>query len=262
MSVQQLSLRAKERVDTRDPVAQRILTVLEACAANRRPVTITQIVERTGLAKSTVHRMCWKLAEIGLLEHADDGFLIGTKLVTLASANPAVSEIRTAAMPYLLELQGIAGASNLAVLSGRKALIVDGLYDRKFHMTPRTGYALPLHLTAVGKAMMAAMSPVEREALLAGPLAAATSRSIVHPDILRRHLATIAERGFAVAQEEFQPGMVCVAAAFPAREGLLAAIGCVGVATNRGVLNATGQVVDAAAKLRRHFAVGITRPVF
>ena len=166
-------------------------------------------------------------------------------------------------MPFLLDIQGIAGASNLAVLSGEKALIVDGLYDRKFHMKPRTGYALPLHLTAVGKAMMAAMPPVEQEALLAGPLAAATSRSIVHPDILRRHLATIAERGFAVAQEEFQPGMVCVAAAFPAREGLLAAIGCVGLATNRSVLNATSQVVDAAAKLRRHFvSTSPTRLVF
>lgn len=259
MSVQQVSVPAKERVDTRDPVAQRILAVLEACAANRRPVTITQIVQRTGLAKSTVHRMCWKLAEIGLLEHADDGFLIGTKLVTLASANPAVSEIRTVAMPYLLDLQSIAGASNLAVLSGGRALIVDGLYDRKFYMTPRTGYALPLHLTAVGKAMMAAMPSIERESLLARPLAAATSRSIVHPDILRRHLATVAERGYAVAQEEFQPGMVCVAAAFPAREGLLGAIGCVGVATNRGVLNATSQIVEAATKLRRHFASAPSR---
>ena len=242
------------RVGTRDPVAQRILAVLEACAASRRPVTVTQIMGRTGLAKTTVHRMCWKLASLGLLEHADEGFLIGTKLVALANANAAVREIRTAAMPHLVELQAFTGASTLTILADGKALVVDGLYSKSFQLTPRTGCALPLHLTAAGKAILAGLDPAEREGLLQGPLMAATPRSIVHPEMLERHLARIADRGVSVALEELQSGLIGVASAFRTPGGLHAAIGSVGLATNRAVLNSTRQVAAAAAQLRRVLA--------
>jgi IclR helix-turn-helix domain len=93
-------------LQARDPVAQRILLVLEACAALKRPLTMMELVNATGLAKTTVHRMCWKLVDLGLLERSEEGFAIGTKVFALANANPVINEIRVAAMPYLLELQG------------------------------------------------------------------------------------------------------------------------------------------------------------
>lgn len=241
-------------MDTRDPVARRILTVLEACAANRRPATITELVEKTGLAKSTVHRMCWKLQELGMLDYSDDGFQIGAKMMALASANPDVANLRRTAMPCLMELQNFAGAANLAIRSGNRALIVDGLYTANYRLTPRTGAALPLHLTAVGKAMLASLDPDDQRQFLArGGLVAATPRSIVHPGRLRRELDGIAERGFAVALEEFKLGTVGVAAAFRVHGGLIAAIGSVGTSSNRAVLGSADRVVAAATQLQRIF---------
>lgn len=242
------------QAETRDPVAQRIMTVLDACAATKRPLTITQLVDATGLAKTTVHRMCWRLVELGLLEHAENGFSIGTKLLALANANPVVTEIRAAAIPYLVELQQVTGASDLAILTGGKALVVDGLFTKNLGGVPLVGVALPLHSCAVGKAILARLDRPRRDQLL-GPesLPAVTSRSIVHPVMIRRHLDRITETGVAVSIEEFQLGMIGVAAAFKVREGTIAAIGCVASSTNRMIMRSTGRVAEAAAQLERLF---------
>lgn len=73
---------------SRDPLAQRIMLILEACAATWKPVTLTELVDSTGLSKSTVHRMSWKLVELGMLQHTEEGFLIGNKMLGLGERKP------------------------------------------------------------------------------------------------------------------------------------------------------------------------------
>lgn len=237
----------------RDPVVQRILAVLEACAAERQPITITQLADATGLAKSTVHRMCWKLEGLGLLEHSAGGFSIGTKMLALGSANPVVNEIRIAAIPHLVELQKLIGASQLAVLSGGQALIVDGLYTKDMRAHTLVGASMPLHCTATGKALLARVPLAQREGLLGtGMLRASTSRTIVNPAMIRRHLDRVASEGYAVSNEEFQLGVVAVAAAFKVKD-TYAAIGCLGSSTDRVVRRTAPRVIEAAAHLQRWF---------
>lgn len=234
----------------RDPIMQRIVSVLEACARTRKPVTVKQLVEATGLAKSTVHRMCWKLEQLGVLDHSQDGFSIGTKLFTLANANPAVTRIRAAAIPRLVELQQLAGASHLAILSGGRALVVDGLYTTSLRAATLIGVGLPLHCTAVGKAMLSALELPDRERLLGrSPLPAATSRSIIQPGLLRSQLDQACVQGFAVSQEEFQPGVISVAAPFRTA-GIVCAVACIGNSTDQRVRRAAPRVVTAARSLQ------------
>lgn len=238
----------------RDPVVQRILAVLEACAAERRPVTITQLTETTGLAKTTVHRMCWKLAGLGMLEHSTDGFSIGKKMLTLGNANPVINDLRIAAVPHLVELQKLAGASQLAILSEGRALIIDGLYTRELRANTLMGAGLPLHSTAVGKAILARLSKQRREELLTTRmLRASTPRTIVNPTMIRRHLDRVIEQGYAVSNEEFQLGVVAVASAFKVREDTYAAIGCLGSSTDRIASRSAAQVSDAAKRLQQVF---------
>jgi DNA-binding IclR family transcriptional regulator len=238
----------------RDPVVQRILAVLEACAAERRPVTITQLAETTGLAKTTVHRMCWKLADLGMLEHSADGFSIGKKMLTLGNANPVINDLRIAAVPHLVELQKLAGASQLAILSEGRALIIDGLYTRELRANTLMGAGLPLHSTAVGKAILARLSKQRREELLTTRmLRASTPRTIVNPTMIRRHLERVIEQGYAVSNEEFQLGVVAVASAFKVREDTYAAIGCLGSSTDRIAPRSAAQVSDAAKRLQEVF---------
>src|ERR1700727_1433162 len=61
-------------------IADRMFAVLEACAASRRPLTLVDLGELTGLPKTTLHRVCWKLVELRVLEHSDSGFELGARL--------------------------------------------------------------------------------------------------------------------------------------------------------------------------------------
>lgn len=244
-----------EPLQTRDPVAQRILLVLEACANQKRPLTMMELVEATALAKTTVHRMCWKLVELGLLEHCADGFSIGTKVFALANASPLISEVRLAAMPYLVELQRVAGASALTILSGGKALAIDGLYPRQPRFVPQIGASLPLHCTSFGKAIAANVDVELRDQLLGpGLLPAFTRRTIVHPVLIRRHLDRVAAEGLAYSYEEFRLGTISVAAAFKVHGGLVGSIGCVGASSNPIIRRSAPQVAAAAAGLQRALA--------
>lgn len=239
-------------LQTRDPVAHRILVVLEACATVKRPMTMMELVNATGLAKTTVHRMCWKLVELGLLERSRDGFSIGTKMFALANANPIIRQVRAAAMPYLLELQQISGASDLAVLTGGKALIIDGLFTQELRLVPLIGVAVPLHCTAVGKAIAASIDRERREVLLGpGMLPAFTRRTIVHPALIRHHLEGVAARGVADSHEEFHLGTAGVASAFKVRGDVTAAIGCVGAWNSAALKRSATQVAAAADSLQR-----------
>ena len=151
-----------------DPsVAQRIVLTLEACAATERSLTLKELVGETRLPKTTLHRTCWKLVELGLLEHSDDGFSIGMKVFALGNSSPVLNAIRVAAVPFLLELQQVThGMSNLAVLHDGKALVIDALYTPQPVLPRLVGGALPLHCTAVGKAIVASLETDERERLL------------------------------------------------------------------------------------------------
>lgn len=243
---------------TREPMAQRIVLTLEACASSKGAMTIMELVKATGLAKTTVHRMCWMLVELGLLEHSSEGFSVGSKMFALAAANPRISELRIAAIPHLLQLQERTGAmTNLAILSDGRALVIDGLFTQvSTNMHRLVGHALPLHCTGVGKAIAAQLDPAERDRLLfsRGPLPRATRNTLVQPGLLRQHLQRIAETGVAVADREFLPGVKSVAAGFRLRGGGAAAIGVVESWNSPTLRNAGVAVVAAAAALQRALA--------
>ena len=217
--------------DARGPsVAERIFLVLEACATSNRTLTLSEFVERTGLPKTTLHRTCWKLVELGALDYVDGGYCIGTKLFALGGLNPCLRRLRAAAMPYLHELcLATGGVSDLAVLSDGQALIIEEVYPPSSRVPRMLGSPLPAHCTAVGKALVAALEPAEREALLGvGPLVPSTWRTLVQPDMLREHLDRIAQTGLAYSYEEWRLGVCGVAAPVLGGGRVLAAIGWVG----------------------------------
>lgn len=241
---------------TREPVVQRIVLTLEACASRNGAMNIGELVRATGLAKSTVHRMCWKMVELGLLEHSPRGFSVGSKMFALAATNPLINELRLTAIPYLVELQRRTGAaSNLAALSGDRALIVDALYTRQqaARFPALIGHTLPLHCTGTGKAIAACLSPAEQQKLLFGNgrLPSNSRDTIVQPGLLNRHLSKVAETGIAIANGEFIPGIKSVAAALRLRDGGVAAIGVLEAWNSPTLRAAPAAVADAAASLQR-----------
>jgi DNA-binding IclR family transcriptional regulator len=195
--------------------AERIVGVLEACAASAEPIPLAELVRATGLPKTSVHRLCGKLCALGVLEASPGGYQLGARLYALAGS-PAIHALRARAIPVLHELAKTSGFNaNLAVLSGSRALLVEEVYNRDWP-TRIVGQSLPLHCTAVGKALLLGRSAHQIEQLVgAGPLAPQTRHSIVRTELLIAQLAAAGRDGVAYSNEEWRLGISAVAAPVP-----------------------------------------------
>jgi DNA-binding IclR family transcriptional regulator len=206
----------------------RVFCVLESCAASGRPLTLVDLSRRTGLPKTTVRRVCWKLEQLGLLSHVQDGFQVSEKLFALGSMSPTLRRLRAISMPLLYELSAKTGwSSSLAVLAEGSALVVEEVYGRNTRQLPRLiGANLPLHATAIGKALLSGFSDAELDRFLGeGPLEPFTQATIVRPDLLREQLDRIRVSAVVQACEEWAPGACGVASLVYSGGKVVAAVG-------------------------------------
>jgi DNA-binding IclR family transcriptional regulator len=235
-------------------VLDRALLVLETCAASYRPLGLVELVQRTGLPKTTLHRTCWKLVDLGMLDHFDHGYRIGTKVFALGSMNPSLRRLRGAAMPHLHELVERTGwATNLAILAGDRALIVEEVYGIEGRVMARMiGGLLPLHATAVGKALLSGYSDAAlAEVLDKRQLRRYTRTTIVRPSLLRAQLEEVRGTGVAFSYEEWAVGSSGVAAPVVVGGDVIAAVAVVGEPSEKAMRQHADQVRRAAAKLVR-----------
>jgi IclR family transcriptional regulator, acetate operon repressor len=192
--------------------AERIVALLEACATSVQPLALSELARCSGLPKTSAHRLCGQLCTLGLLERGVGGYALGGRLFAMAG-NPAIHALRACAIPVLHELAMASGYNaNLAVLSGSQALLVEEVYDAAWS-TQMIGRTLPLHCTAVGKALLLGRSARQVEQLLGtGPLEPYTRHSIVRLELLIAQLAAAQHDGVTYSNEEWQLGIAAVAA--------------------------------------------------
>ena len=140
----------------------RAFAVLEALAADERPVGIAELVDLTGLPQGTVHRLLQSLHQRGYVRRdAARKYSLGTSAVRLADA--AQRAMVRSARPHLAELVAISGeTANLAVLEGDDVVYVAQVPSpHTLRMFAEVGRHVPPHSTAVGKVLLAGM-PRER----------------------------------------------------------------------------------------------------
>ena len=229
-------------------VLGRALVILDACAVSYRPLTLSQLVELTGLPKTTLHRLCWKLVELGMLERTHDAFRIGTKVFALGSTNPALRRLRVTAMPYLHALvERTDWATNLAVLAGGRALVVEEVFGGKGRAMRRmVGARLPLHATAIGKALLSGYGDAELDEFLSGGLRPYTLTTIARGSLMREQVERVRETALAFSREEWAAGTSGVASPVVVDGAVIAAVAVVGEPGEEGLRQRAG-VVKAAA---------------
>lgn len=212
-------------------MVDRVFSVIESCACSGRPLTLVDLSSRTGLPKTTLHRVCWKLVDLGMLNHSPEGFEVGPKLFALGSMSPQLRQLRARSMPRLHELVARTGwATNLAMLAEGKALVVEEVYGPKTRRMPRmVGGRLPLHATAIGKALLSGFSGPELDAFLGdGLLRPFTAATVVRPNLLRDQIERIRESGVAFSHEEWSLGTSGVAGAIYRGGQVIGAVAVVG----------------------------------
>jgi DNA-binding IclR family transcriptional regulator len=119
----------------------------------------------------------------------------------------------------------------------------------------------PLHATATGKSILAFMEENRRKEWLAAPFESFTFRTHSSMGSLERDLALIREHSFAIDNEEFVPGVRCVAAPIFGLDGDV--IGCVGISTptQRVSTGEMTKLADAVVSAAREITLNMGGPV-
>jgi DNA-binding IclR family transcriptional regulator len=139
--------------------ATRAFALLDSVIYSPTPLGLMDIVESTGVDKSTTQRLLTFLVDNGMLQR-DEGtkrYGVGPRTFAMAAAVGARSDLRAIAAPFFLALRDRSGESVSLHLSvaGRR-VCVDGL--ESLHPIRRViplGESLPLNLGPSGKAILA-----------------------------------------------------------------------------------------------------------
>lgn len=190
------------------------LTVLEALAQHSR---VTDISADTGLPKSTVHRILQSLLVWGFARSdGGGGYLPGPRILTLAGKVMSRFDPAQQAQGVLRDLCDRTGLTVHFAVRGDDELVYVAKLEgsRPYQMRSRVGMSVPLHTTAIGKAVLANLAEdVTEEILSRTRLTAMTRRSITDLTALRRQLGQTRESGFAIDDGENDPGIACIGAA-------------------------------------------------
>lgn len=177
-------------------------------------LTLSQVVTRTGLPRSSAHRILEHLVKVRWLDRDEYRYHLGIRMIELGAQAVHRHRLHQPAVPHLHELQHATGfVVHLAVLDGTEIVYLDKLGGRFAARLPsRVGGRQPAHCTSIGKALLAFAEESAVEPVLDGPLAQLTSHSITDPRTLRSELRRIQDRGVAFDREEAVRGVGCVAA--------------------------------------------------
>lgn len=210
-----LAMTATKDAPTETPsaVIDRVSLVLDAFDGPGR-LTLAQIVRRTGLPRSSAHRMLERLVQLRWLRRSGRDYELGMRLVELGSLAVHQDRLHKAALRKLHELHAATGlVVHLAVLDGPDVVYMDKVGDRMAAAIPtRVGGRQLAHCTAVGKAMLAFADERDIDVLNSDRLPRRTKYSISTHAQLRSELLKVRSHGFAFDREESLPGFGCVAA--------------------------------------------------
>ena len=194
-------------------ILAKAFAVLGAFNDRDRVLTLTEISRKSGLPKSTVHRLIQRLGALDVIEAHGSGYRVGIKLLQMVSSMP-VDSMRELALPHMAQLQAWSKSSvHFGVLRGGEVVVLQALFAPN-HELPigEVGSRVPAHLSALGRVMMAHLPDEELGAVLSGPLPALTARSITDPELIRAALERARVEGYCVQRDEVVLGLGNIAA--------------------------------------------------
>ncbi|MBN1658202.1 MAG: IclR family transcriptional regulator [Anaerolineae bacterium] len=219
--------RAPETYNVR--AVERAMQILSSFDGRNSVLGVSEVAQATGLPKATTHRILMTLCNGEFLERAGDGerFRLGLRMVELGMGALRGLDFRRAAFPYMQQLvERFQEICTLAIFDRGRMLYVEVVHsERSLTIAARVGRHLPAHCTASGKVFLAFLPPQVVDPLLNAPLTAYTGRTITSPEQLRKELEEVQQRGYAVADEEFEVGIRAISAPIRNIEGeVIAAI--------------------------------------
>ncbi len=205
---------AGNSTDAGRSVTSKVIAILMTFR-NGEAYSLTEIARLTGLPVSTAHRLATELVEWGMLQRTGEGqFRVGMQLRAIANhAGPVVPNLHERARRVMEDLAAAAGRGvvRLGVLHDLEvAYIEKGPGDRPVPIAFDSA-TLPVHATAMGRALLAFAPPRIVDAVVDRGLAPYTPYTTTSPERFRHALSVIRLTRVAVCRREYDPH-ACTAA--------------------------------------------------
>jgi len=191
------------------------LNLLEEFKGDRDELGVTELSKKLNLHKNNIFRLLATLEAKGYIEQnkATENYRLGVKSLELGQIFIKQLGLVRQAKPFLKEL--VKECNEMAYIGTIRQNSVVYLYVEEANQTVkvanRVGWSLPIYCTGIGKAQIAYTSEEELEKLgILDNMERLTSNTIVDKTEFIKHLKQVAKRGYAIDNEECDPGVRCV----------------------------------------------------
>lgn len=194
------------------------LRVLEAFTAEQPEMTLSEVARAAGIDAGTAFRMLNTLVMLGYIARVPDSkrFRLTLKVIDLGLHAIGRSDLRELARPILRSLVGeISEAASLGVLDGADILYVERVRAglTRLGVDIRIGTSITASTSVIGYAILAFLSPADRERVLATePRRGGLAPAPLSKAELKRTLETVRKQGFALQDSQFGNGLRVLAA--------------------------------------------------
>lgn len=231
------------------------LTILDLVADAQEPLRFSELHRRADLPKPTFVRILRTLVAFDLvqLDNTRGTYSLGRRFLEMSHRVWDKFDLQAAAVPELNRLsQELGETVALCKLDGDQVFYLDERSGDGLSVRVDSGRRVPLHCTAAGKALLAALDPTISRGLLEQlRLESVTEASITEFDQLHADLTLTRARGYAVSMEEHLVGVNSVACSIPGLDNNpIGALVVLGPATrfDAARLHPTGRDLIAAAR--------------
>lgn len=212
------------------PAVGHAVRLIRVLAEEPQAIGVSEISRKMGLNKNMVFRILQSLEEEGWV-FCGEGAKYRLSLLPFQITSRAVERmpLSVAAAPYLQHLWEKFGESTyLGVRRNREVLYLQHLDSIKpVKVAGAVGRSYPLHCTAPGKVLLAWESAEFQKEFWQLDLKQYTEHTITAPELLAAELDKVRSQGFAIDNEEYGRGIVCIAAPiFDFTQAVVGAIGC------------------------------------
>ena len=212
---------------------ERALDIL-LCFSREEPTrSLTQIAESVHMSKTTVHRLLTTLENKRFIsrDKVTGLYRLGLRFIEMASLVLRDVDLHRWALPYLKRLSEEFGETiDLSILDGSHVIYLEVIESpQRVKLAAAVGQRLPAVFTASGKALLAYLPEEQVRKIINDNLAESPNNSQPSiPDLLEDLKAT-AERGYSIAEQEYEEAINAVAAPiFDADRNPIASIAIVG----------------------------------
>jgi len=233
---------------------ERALDILDCFNFQNRELSLSDVVSRTGLNKTTAKRLISNLTTRGYLQQDPQTrkYQLGMRLFELGGVVFSSFSLRRAAAYPMTRLQNKTGATVLlGVRMDDQLVYVDKREgDGMIRITSDVGWRRPLHYGMLGMVLMASIETGELNRILKNyPLEAHTNYSITDVDAFSLRLEEIRIQGYVVEKEEAVEGLIGVAAPIrDYRRQVVAALGIASPVGQRNINESLDRTIDLVKK--------------